>query len=134
MKFLLGAFLMGHALIHASYLAPVPPRTADGPEWPFEMARSWLVTGAGLDPTVVRTLGTALVLTTIALLVAAGLSTVGWLIPPEWWSSLVVGGAIASALTLAMFFHPWIVLGLVIDAVLLWTTLVAGWSPAAAGP
>lgn len=134
MKFLLGAFLVGHALVHASYLAPAPPRTADGPEWPFEMARSWLVTAAGLDPALVRTLGTALVLTTIALLVAAGLSTVGWLIPPEWWSALVVGGAVASALTLALFFHPWIVLGLVIDAALLWAAVGTSWTPAVASP
>ncbi len=134
MKFLLAAFLIGHALVHAAYLSPAPPRTADGPEWPFEMARSWLVTGAGLDPALVRAFGTALVLTTIALIVAAGLSTVGWLVPSEWWSALVVGGAVASALTLAVFFHPWIVLGLVIDAVLLWVVLVTGWTPATAGP
>jgi hypothetical protein len=98
------------------------------------MARSWLVTGAGLDPALVRTLGTAMVLATIALLIAAGLSTVGWLVPSGWWMSLVVSGAVASALTLAMFFHPWIVLGLAIDAALLWATLVIGWSPATASP
>ena len=134
MKFLLGLFLIGHALIHASYLSPAPPRTADGPEWPFEMAKSWLVTGAGLDPALVRALGTALVLTTIVLLVAAGLATVGWLVPSALWSPLVVGGAVASAMTLTVFFHPWIVLGLAIDAVLLWATLVAGWSPADIAP
>lgn len=132
MKFVLGAFLVGHALIHTSYLAPAPPQTADGPEWPFEMARSWLVTGAGLDPALVRALGTATVLATIALLVAAGLSTVGWLIPAEWWSALVVAGAITSALALVMFFHPWIVLGLVIDAALLWMALGIGWTPTTA--
>src|SRR5688572_2266446 len=130
MTVLLGLFLVGHALIHASYLSPAPPRTADGPEWPFEMTTSWMVTGVGLDPALVRALGTALVMTTIVLLVGAGLATVGWLVPSEWWSPLVIGGAVASALTLAIFFHPWIVLGLVIDAALLWATLVAGWSPA----
>ena len=77
MKLVLGAFLVAHALVHASYLAPAPPRTAGGQERPFEMTRSWLVTGAGLDPALVRMIGTALVLTTIALLVAAGLWTVG---------------------------------------------------------
>ena len=40
--------------------------------------------------------------------------------------SLVVGGAVASALTLAVFFHPWIALGLVIDAALLWAALGTG--------
>ena len=134
MKLLLAAFLAAHALIHVSYLTPAPPRTAGGPEWPFAMARSWLVTGAGLDPGVVRTLGTALVLATVALLVGAGLATVGWLLPQSWWPPLVVAGAAVSALTLALFFHPWIVLGFVIDAALLWAALVAAWSPAAATP
>ena len=134
MKLLLAAFLAAHALIHVSYLTPAPPRTADGPEWPFEMARSWLVTGIGLDPALVRTLGTALVVTSIALLVAAGLATVGWIVPSEWWAALIVGGAVTSAVTLGLFFHPWLVLGLVIDAALLWATLGTGWTPTMASP
>ena len=134
MNLLLGAFLFGHALIHASYMSPAPPRTADGPEWPFEMARSWLVTGIGADPALVRALGTGLVIATIALLVAAGLATVGWIVPTDWWRQLVVGGAVASALTLMLFFHPWIILGLVIDAALLWAVVVVGWSPSPATP
>ena len=44
MKLALAGFLVVHALIHASFLTPAPPRTAGGPEWPFEMSRSWLVT------------------------------------------------------------------------------------------
>jgi hypothetical protein len=134
MKLLLAAFLAAHALIHASYLTPAPPRTADGPEWPFEMAHSWLVTGAGLDPALVRALGTALVVTTLALLLAAGLATVGWMLPQAWWPALVVGGAVTSVLTLALFFHPWLALGIVIDAGLLWAVLVAEWTPAAIAP
>ena len=134
MKLVFAAFLIGHALIHVSYLSPAPPRTADGPQWPFEMAQSWLVTSAGLDPSLVRSLGTAMVLATIALLVAAALATAGWLVPAEWWSALVVGGATASALTLGMFFHPWILLGFVIDAALLWAAVVMNWSPLTSVP
>lgn len=129
MKLLLAAFLAAHALIHVSYLTPAPARTAGGPEWPFEMGRSWLVTGPGLDPALVRALGTALVIVTIALLVAAALATVGWIVPAGWWPSLVVGGAVASVLTLTVFFHPWILLGLAIDAALLWAVLVSEWMP-----
>ena len=131
MRLLVAAFLVAHALIHLSYLTPAPPRTAGGPEWPFEMARSWAVTSMGLDASLVRILGTALAVVTIALLVAAGLATMGWLIPAGWWPTLVIGGAIASILTLALFFHPWILLGFVIDAALLWAVLVANWLPAA---
>lgn len=131
MKLLLAAVLAAHAFIHVSYLTPVPARTAGGPEWPFEMAKSWAVTALGLDPALVRALGTALVIVTIALLVAAALATAGWIVPAVWWPSLVVGGAIASALTLALFFHPWILLGFAIDAALLWAVLLAEWLPVA---
>jgi hypothetical protein len=134
MNLLLGAFLAAHALIHVSYLTPAPPRTADGPEWPFEPAHSWLVTAIGLDPALVRALGIALVVATIALLAAASLATVGWIVPAGWWPALVVGGAAASALTLILFFHPWLVLGLAIDAALLWAVLVVGWSPVSSVP
>lgn len=131
MKLLLAAFLVAHALIHVSYLTPAPPRTAGGPEWPFEMARSWLVVGAGVEPALVRGVGSLLVVATMALLVAAALATIGWLVPAGAWPALVVAGAAASLVTLALFFHPWIVLGLAIDAVLLWSVLLAGWTPAA---
>jgi hypothetical protein len=131
MKLLIAAFFAGHALIHLSYLTPAPPRTAGGPEWPFEMGRSWLVTSLGADPGLVRPLGTALVVVTVAMFLGAALSTAGWLVPTAWWPSLVLGGAVASTLTLALFFHPWILLGLAIDAVLVWAVLVADWLPAA---
>lgn len=129
MKLLVAAFLAAHALIHASYLTPAPPRTADGPEWPFEMSRSWLVTALGLEPAMVRSLGTVLIVATIALFVAAALATLGWVVPVSWWQGLIVGGAATSIATLALFFHPWLVIGLVIDAALLWAIVVAGWVP-----
>ena len=134
MTFVLGAFLIAHGLIHASYLAPAPAQTAGGPEWPFAMDRSWLVTAPGLDPVVTRGLGTVLVATTVALFVASGLAAVGWLVPSQWWPALTTAGAVVSALTLGLFFHPWLIFGAAIDAVLVWATLVASWSPAAGGP
>ena len=123
---------MAHGLIHVSYLTPAPPRTAAGPEWPFELSRSWLVTGLRLDPRMARTLGAALVAGTATLLVAAGLATGGWLIPAAWWEGLVLSGAVLSILTLGFFFHPWLILGLAIDAALLWVVLVSGWQPVGA--
>jgi hypothetical protein len=132
-KLLLAGFLVAHALMHVSYLTPAPPRTASGPEWPFELTRSWLVTGLQLDPRLVRTLGTALVAGTATLLVAAGLATAGWLIPASWWEGLVLSGAGLSILTLGFFFHPWLVVGLAIDAALLWAVVVGSWQPAGAG-
>jgi hypothetical protein len=38
-------------------------------------------------------------------------------------------GAIASLGVLILFFHPWLVVGLAIDVLVLWAVLVAGWAP-----
>ena len=133
MKLLLAGFLVAHALIHASYMTPAPPKTAGGPEWPFELTRSWLVTGLQLDPAIARSLGVVLVAATATLLVAAGLATAGWLVPSAWWPGLVISGAVFSMLTLALFFHPWLILGVAIDAALLWAVLVGEWLPLGTG-
>jgi hypothetical protein len=130
MKLLIAAFLAGHALIHASYLSPAPAQTAGGPEWPFAMGRSWLVTGLHLEPRLVTWMGTLLVVTTVAVLLLAALATLGIGVPAAWWPFLVTAGAGLSIATLGVFFHPWLILGLVIDAVLLWSVLVADWMPA----
>ncbi len=132
MKLLLAGFLVAHALIHLSYLTPAPPRTAGGPEWPFELHRSWLVTAFSSIPDWCARSGTALVAGTATLLVAAGLATGGWLIPAGWWTGLVLSGAGLSIVTLGFFFHPWLSLGLAIDAALLWAVLVSGWQPVGA--
>ena len=132
MKLLLAGFLVAHALIHVSDLTPAPPRTAGGPEWPFELTRSWLVTGLQLDPRLVRALGMALVAGTATLLLAAALASGGWLIPAGWWPGLVLSGAGLSMVTLGLFFHPWLILGIVIDVALLWAILV-GWQPLGVG-
>lgn len=133
MAILVALFLVGHGLIHFSYLTPAPPRSADGPQWPFELTRSWLVTGLHLDPDVVRAVGVALASGTVALLVAAGLCAAGWLVPSSWWATLVISGSMSSILTLALFFHPWLILGFAIDGALLWAVLAAGWQPIGTG-
>jgi hypothetical protein len=129
LKLLLAVFLAAHGLIHASYFSPVPARTAGGPEWPFEMARSWLVTGLGLDVGTVRMLGGALIAVTVTAFVLAALSTAGIAIPATWWAPMVVLGAVTSAAQLALFFHPFLVIGFAIDAALLWAAFVAQWTP-----
>lgn len=129
MKLVLAAFLAAHGLIHASFLSPAPPRTAGGPEWPFELTRSWLVTGLRLEPGIVRGAGIGLAVLSAALLVLSGMATAGWVIPASSWAGLAVAGAVSSLVTLLLFFHPWLVLGVAIDVVLLWAAIGAGWTP-----
>jgi hypothetical protein len=129
MRYLLGLFLVGHALIHFSYLTPAPPQTAGGPEWPFAMSKSWLVANLGMSADLVRPIGIVLIAITVICMVGAGLAAAGLIIGEEWWQPLVVTGALASLAVLGIFFHPWIVIGLAIDAILLFLVLVTGWNP-----
>jgi hypothetical protein len=133
-RLLLAAFLLAHAGIHASFLSPRRRATAGGPQWPFELGRSWILTPLGLQPELTRVLGMALVAATLGGFALAAIATVE-LLPPALWPPAAAVGAVASVALLLLFFHPFLVLGFVIDAALLWAVLVAGWTPqATTGP
>lgn len=122
-KLLLAAFLAGHGLVHAGFVSPAPPATASGPAWPFALDRSWALTALGVDAAIARLLGTALVAVVVgAYLLAAVAGLVG--LPAGVFEAGVIVGSIASVAVLTLFFHPWLVLGLAIDAVLLWLAIV----------
>jgi hypothetical protein len=93
------------------------------------MAKSWAVTGTGLDLNVVRVVGLALIAIVVGGFGLAALSTVGMVVPSGWWQATVVVSAIASAVLLVLFFEPQLVLGLGIDAVLLWVVATGVWVP-----
>ncbi len=126
---LFAGLLVAHGLIHFLFAVPTPPATAGAPEWPFSMARAWPVTAAGLDPRGVRTAGLARIVGVVAGLTLAGLSTVGIVVPSSWWAALVAAGAVGSAVTLVFLFNPQLIVGLGIDAVLLWVVVAGAWRP-----
>ena len=128
-KLLLAGFLAAHGLIHASFLSPAPPATPEGPPWPFDMAKSWLVTQAGLNAGQVSVVGAVLVALTVTGFGLAALGAAGWLVPAELWRPLIVGSVAASALLLTLFFHPYLLLGFLIDAVIVWAVFVLSWNP-----
>jgi hypothetical protein len=45
------------------------------------------------------------------------------------WTAGASVGAVASAALLVVFFHPWLLLGVLIDAAVLWAVLIARWEP-----
>jgi hypothetical protein len=132
MRYALFPLLVGHALVHLAYLAPAPARAEGAPEWPFAIERSWLVVNLGVSMDVMRLLAYLLVAVTAVALVAGGLATIDLLVPASWWPGLVVAGTTASLVLLVLFFHPWLVVGMAIDVVLLYLVLVNGWDPFAA--
>lgn len=128
-RWLLAALLMGHGLVHVFFVVPVPAATDGGPAWPFDMAQSWAVTRAGLDLNLVRGIGAVLIAVTVGAFALAGLSTVGIVVPPAWWQPTIALGATASAAMLFLCFQPQLVIGLGIDAVLLWAVAASAWAP-----
>ena len=127
-KLLIAGFLLAHGAIHAGFISPRPPLTAGGPPWPFELARSWLLSPMGFDAETTRLVGLALAAVTLAGFAAAALGVVGALPIGVWFPSIFLA-AISSLALLVLFFHPWLVLGIVIDLVLLWLAAVASWTP-----
>ena len=120
--------LLGHGLIHVGYLTPQPVAKPGAPAWPFHLDRSWALGRLGLDPAMLRVLGTALVVVAIAGFALAASASIG--VGPAWlWSFGLALGAVASLATLGLYFHWWLVLGIGIDVVLLWAVVIAGWTP-----
>ncbi len=129
---LIAAFLLAHGLVQLVFLVPQPASATTaggGAAWPFDMTKSWLITRLGLRPAAVRGIGAALLVVIVGGFALAALATVGWLVPASWWAPLVVVPSVASIVLLLVFFSPSLVLGLVIDAALLWLALASGWSP-----
>jgi hypothetical protein len=126
---LLAAVLIGHGVVHTMFVIS-PAATAGGPEWPFDMAKSWAITGAGLDLNVVRAIGVALIVVVAGGFALAGLSTVGLVVPAGWWQAVVSVSALTSVVMLVLFFNPQLLLGIGIDVVLLWGVVSRAWVPA----
>ena len=133
----LAALLFAHGWAHLLFVFPQPePAAATAGEmpWPFDMSRSWLTEGLGLDARLVRVIGTALMAMVFAGLGLAALSTVGVLVPGGWWAGLVVASAVGSMILLTMFYSASFLLGYAIDLVLVWVVFASVWSPVVRAP
>jgi hypothetical protein len=128
-QWLLAALLVAHGLVHVLFAVPAPAPTDGGPEWPFDIARSWAITRAGIDANLVRIVGMTLITVVVVGFSLAALSTVGIIVPSDWWQPTVALSAVTSAILLVLFFEPQLVLGLGLDAVLLWVVVAGAWTP-----
>ncbi len=128
-RWLLAALLIGHGVVHIMYVVPQPAATAGGPEWPFDLARAWPVSAAGLDPALARALAVALIGAVVVGFTLAGLSTLGLVLPTVWWPALVSVSAAVSVVLLALFFDPQLLAGVALDLALLWLALLTSWRP-----
>jgi hypothetical protein len=129
-KWLLAGFLVGHGLVHGMFFTPQPKEAAArGVEYPFDLAKSRLTTVLHLDTRLVRSVAIGLLAVVIVGFALAGLSTVGFVVPTGWWTGLVAGAALVSALLLVVGFNRGLALGFAIDAALLWLAIGGAWAP-----
>jgi hypothetical protein len=140
MNLLIGILLIIHGLIVAGQAAgsfgSTLPREVQNPSfinwWPVNMGRSWLFSWLGLDQTLaLYRISGLLWLAGGILLIAAGLSILGFVIPPDLWRSLAIGGAAISLFMLVIYFHPITIIGTASSIAVLVALLWARWpSPA----
>lgn len=127
-RLLIAAFLLAHAAIHAGFVSKRPPAKPGAPPWPFDLGRSWLLVRLRVPGGAVRVLGLGLVASTIGGYALAALITLG-ILPAGAWGATVSVASIASLVLLVVGFHPWLVVGVAIDVLLLWVAQVADWTP-----
>jgi len=129
LKITLAIFLIVHGLVH-SILAVAPnPGNPDAKPGTFFTAveRSWLLPQLGLNPATVRWVGIILVALSTLGFVLAGLGILGLPGLSTIWRTITVLSACLSLLLLILFWHPWLIVGVLIDITVLIALLWANW-------
>jgi hypothetical protein len=127
MDVLFALFLLAHAGIHTLWFGPRPTPSVGAPAWPFALETSALV-HAGIHEATARIVGLVLLAGTLVGFGLAALSALA-VLPAATFEVGIALGATASTVMLVAFFHPWLVLGIGIDVVLLWAALILRWTP-----
>jgi hypothetical protein len=143
-NWLLAAFLFGHGWIHVMYVTPPPParqpataavtigggRAAPGPEWAFPgLDHSWLLDALHSPRAATVLLGRVLVVVSVVSYSLAALAAIPLVVSAGLWAPLVLVATLASAVLMLLYFHRNLIIGLAIDAVLLWVVIVNLWTP-----
>lgn len=131
-NWLFAAFLAGHGMVHIMFAVPRPASTAattNGTQYPFDASQSWLVSRQRVDVRSLKSIELALVVVTVIGYTLAAMATVGVLVPASAWSILVAGSTAASLMLLVIGLSPSLVIGIAIDAVLLWVVFASAWTP-----
>ena len=132
LKTLFALFLIAHGLVHSGLAAAPDPNHPDSKPGAFFTSppRSWLFLRLGLNPAFVRWIGIILVVLAVLGFVLAGMGVFGVPGLGEMWRTVTVISASLSLLLLILFWHPWLIVGVLIDAGLLIALLWGNWSPA----
>ncbi len=110
-------FLIAHAAAHAGLAAAPIPGDPDPKPGAFftEIARSWLFQKMGLGPGFVRLVGIILVVLSTLGFVLSGLGALDVPGFSEIWQAAAGFAAAVSLILLILFWHPWIIVEVLID-------------------
>jgi hypothetical protein len=129
LKTLFALFLIAHGLVHAGLAAAPNPKEPDAKPGAFftSISRSWLLPRLGLNAPIVQWIGIILVALAILGFVQAGLGVFGVPGLTEIWRSVAVISACVSLLLLVLFWHLWLIVGVLIDVGILVALLWENW-------
>lgn len=131
MKILIAIFLIAHGLVHAGLAAAPDPKDPDEKAGAFftSAKRSWLLSKLGLSPNAIQWIGIGLVSLSTIGFVLAGLGVFGVAGLDTIWRTIAIISAATSLLLLILFWHRWLVIGVLIDLVILAEILWIKWLP-----
>jgi hypothetical protein len=125
--------LAAHGLVHAS-LSWVPLPAATGPHTPFwpswwrdAVDPAWPISRLGLEAPAIRALGWALWLAVLLGFAAAGLGLLGVPALSGAWHILAAVSAGLSLFQLVLYWHPWLVVGALLDLAILGAVVWPRW-------
>jgi len=129
LKTLIALFLIAHGLVHAGLAAAPIPNDPDSKPGAFftSISRSWLLPQLGLNPAAVQWIGIILVVLATLGFVLAGLGVFGVSGLTAVWRTVAVVSACVSLLLLVLFWHLWLIVGVLIDVGILVALLWANW-------
>ena len=132
MKIVIALFLIAHGLVHAGLAAAPDPNDPDKKAGAFftSAKRSWLLPKLGLSATTIQWIGIGLVSLATLGFVLAGLGIFGVPGLDTIWHVIAIISAAISLLLLILFWHRWLVVGVLIDLVILAELLWIKWLPA----
>jgi hypothetical protein len=114
---LIAVFLIVHGLLHLAVWLP-PPDPEKAP--PFDPGRSRVLTVSHVSALAARRTAAGLAVTACALYIVAGAAVV---FGSEWTPGIAVAAAVAGLVLKVLYFNPWLLVGIGLDAIVLLAAL-----------
>jgi len=129
LRTIFGLFLIAHAVAHGGLAAAPIPDDPDPKPGAFfsEVSRSWLFQKLDLDAEIVRKTGIFLVILTVLGYILAGLGGLGVPGLNKIWTTTAGLSAGSSLILLILFWHPWLIVGVLIDLGLFLVLILNKW-------